>query len=111
VLDFLPSHIAAKTKRPRVAHVTPGDIVMCKVDLAMSHDSSGPRRVAPMLEELGAPIWDLEKYVVVTDHYIPAVVVTSIFAKPFCRQRFLTHHRELPESMRSAAAKKLCKHR
>ena len=30
------------------AHVTAGETVVCKVDLAMSHDSSGPRRVAPM---------------------------------------------------------------
>ena len=28
-------------------HVTPGDIVTCRVDLAMFHDSSGPRRLKP----------------------------------------------------------------
>jgi len=33
--------------------VTPGEIVTCKVDLAMMHDSGGPRRVEPMLERLG----------------------------------------------------------
>jgi 3-isopropylmalate/(R)-2-methylmalate dehydratase large subunit len=26
--------------------VTPGEIVTCKVDLAMMHDSGGPRRVS-----------------------------------------------------------------
>ena len=31
-----------------------GEIVTCQVDLAMFHDSSGPRRLKPMLEELGA---------------------------------------------------------
>ena len=56
-----------------LAHATPGDIVMCKVDLAMAHDSSGPRRVAPMLESLGARVWDPDKFVVITDHYVPAV--------------------------------------
>ena len=40
------------------AAVMPGEIVNCKVDLAMFHDSSGPRRLKPMLEELGAQIWD-----------------------------------------------------
>jgi 3-isopropylmalate/(R)-2-methylmalate dehydratase large subunit len=30
--------------------VTPGEIVTCKVDLAMMHDSGGPRRVKPMLD-------------------------------------------------------------
>jgi 3-isopropylmalate/(R)-2-methylmalate dehydratase large subunit len=53
-------------------HVEPGEIVTCKVDLAMSHDSSGPRRVAPMLESLGANVWDPQRYVIITDHYVPA---------------------------------------
>lgn len=54
------------------AAVTPGEIVTCKVDLAMSHDSSGPRRVAPLLRELGVSVWDPSRYVLVTDHYMPA---------------------------------------
>ena len=52
-------------------HVTPGDIVTCRVDLAMVHDSSGPRRLKPMLEELGAEIWDKSRVVLVMDHYVP----------------------------------------
>src|SRR5438094_4111154 len=51
--------------------VTPGEIVTCKVDLAMVHDSSGPRRLKPMLERLGAKVWDPTKVVVITDHYLP----------------------------------------
>ena len=35
-------------------HGTPGQIVTCQVDLAMMHDSGGPRRVQPLLERLGA---------------------------------------------------------
>jgi 3-isopropylmalate/(R)-2-methylmalate dehydratase large subunit len=54
------------------ASVTPGEIVTCKVDLAMVHDSSGPRRLKPRLERLGAKIWDPKKLVVITDHYLPA---------------------------------------
>lgn len=38
----------------------------------MFHDSSGPRRLAPMLDELGAQIWDKNKVVLVMDHYVPA---------------------------------------
>ena len=52
--------------------VAPGEVVTCKVDLAMMHDSGGPRRVKPMLERLGAKVWDPEKVVVITDHYLPA---------------------------------------
>jgi len=51
--------------------VTPGEIVTCRVDLAMFHDSSGPRRLQPMLEQLGARIWDRNKVVLVMDHYVP----------------------------------------
>ena len=48
-----------------------GEIVTCQVDLAMFHDSSGPRRLKPMLQELGARIWDKSKVVLVMDHYVP----------------------------------------
>ncbi|PLQ00636.1 3-isopropylmalate dehydratase large subunit [Cupriavidus pauculus] len=54
------------------ADVAPGEIVTCRVDLAMMHDSSGPRRVKPMLEKLGAKVWNPDKVVLVTDHYVPA---------------------------------------
>lgn len=54
------------------ATVTPGEIVTCRIDLAMMHDSGGPRRVKPMLERLGAKVWDPDKVVVITDHYLPA---------------------------------------
>lgn len=57
--------------------VRPGEIVTAKVDLAMVHDSSGPRRIAPMLERLGAKVWDTAKLVVITDHYVPAIDAES----------------------------------
>jgi 3-isopropylmalate/(R)-2-methylmalate dehydratase large subunit len=53
------------------ASVEPGEIVWCKVDLAMAHDSSGPRRLASQLEALGAEIWDPERLVLISDHFVP----------------------------------------
>jgi 3-isopropylmalate/(R)-2-methylmalate dehydratase large subunit len=53
------------------AQVAVGEIVSCQVDLAMFHDSSGPRRLKPMLEELGAQIWNKDRVVLVMDHYVP----------------------------------------
>ena len=53
------------------SHVAVGEVVTCNVDLAMFHDSSGPRRLKPMLEELGAPIWDKSRVVLVMDHFVP----------------------------------------
>lgn len=69
-----PATLAQKlvARAAGVAHVTPGTVVMCQVDLAMAHDSSGPRRVAPLLRELGVKVWDPSRFVVVTDHYVPA---------------------------------------
>lgn len=60
--------VARASGRPSVI---PGEIVNCRVGLAMFHDSSGPRRLKPMLDELGASIWDKSKVVLVMDHYLP----------------------------------------
>lgn len=57
--------------------VAPGEIVTCTVDLAMAHDSSGPRRVKPILERLGARVWDPDRVVIVSDHWIPATDAES----------------------------------
>ncbi len=54
-------------------NVRPGEIVTCKVDLAMILDSGGPRKVWPRMKELGVGVWDREKLIVVTDHFVPAV--------------------------------------
>jgi 3-isopropylmalate/(R)-2-methylmalate dehydratase large subunit len=51
--------------------VNAGDVEIANVDLAMIHDSGGPRRVKPILERLGVDVWSSEKIVVVTDHYVP----------------------------------------
>ncbi|MFN4274991.1 MAG: 3-isopropylmalate dehydratase large subunit [Ferrovibrio sp.] len=57
--------------------VRPGEVVTARVDLAMMHDSGGPRRVAPMLERLQAKLWDPDRVVVISDHYVPAVDAES----------------------------------
>ena len=51
--------------------VRPGEYVECEVDLAMFHDSSGPRRLKPWLDELGARVRDPSRIVLVMDHYVP----------------------------------------
>jgi 3-isopropylmalate/(R)-2-methylmalate dehydratase large subunit len=75
--------------------VVPGTVVTCRVDLAMSHDSSGPRRVAPLLRELGAKVWDPERYVIVTDHFVPAAdpeAETIVrFTRDWAREAGLRH--------------------
>ncbi len=66
--------IARASGRERVR---PGEIVTCKVDLAMMHDSGGPRRVQPYLERLGAKIRDPSKVVIASDHFVPPPDVDS----------------------------------
>lgn len=77
------------------ASVVPGEIVTCRVDLAMFHDSSGPRRLAPMLAELGAPIWDKDRVVLVIDHYVPEADDESRrivrLARDWAREQALPH--------------------
>lgn len=71
----LPPQTLAQKLIARAAgrsEVAVGEVVTCNVDLAMFHDSSGPRRLKPMLDELGASIWDTHKVVLVLDHYVPA---------------------------------------
>ena len=75
--------------------VKPGEFVTCKVDLAMFHDSSGPRRLAPRLAQLNAHIWDKRRVVLVTDHYVPASDAESRaivqFTRDWARTQALPH--------------------
>ena len=51
--------------------VRPAEIVTAGVDLAMIHDSGGPRRVEPILKELGVGLFDASKVVLISDHFVP----------------------------------------
>ncbi|WP_251863016.1 3-isopropylmalate dehydratase large subunit [Achromobacter sp. Marseille-Q4962] len=75
--------------------VQAGEILTCKVDLAMFHDSSGPRRLKPMLEALGTGLWDRDKVVLVMDHYVPESGEESRrivrIAREWAREQALPH--------------------
>lgn len=51
--------------------VTTGEEVWARVDLAVMHDSSGPRRIADTFAAVGGKLWDAEKVVLATDHFTP----------------------------------------
>ena len=55
--------------------VTAGEIVTAQVDLAMIHDSGGPRRVEPILKRLGVGLFDRSKVVLISDHFVPGMQV------------------------------------
>jgi 3-isopropylmalate/(R)-2-methylmalate dehydratase large subunit len=64
-------------KAAGVEEVTPGQVVTCDVDLAMIHDSGGPRRVKSIMERLGVGVWDSNKIVLVSDHFAPCTDAES----------------------------------
>jgi len=76
--------------------VVPDEVLWVDVDLAMIHDSGGPRRIWPMLTELGVGVFDPDRLVLVADHYVPAQNVgaaqiletTRAFAVEFGIERF-----------------------
>lgn len=52
--------------------VQAGEIIWAKVDCAMMDDLLGPRvEIADNLEKMGAPVWDPDKVVIISDHYTP----------------------------------------
>ena len=71
----LVEKIAAKASGHADARA--GDLITAEVDLCFAHDSSGPRRWAPMLAELGRGLRDPSKVVIASDHYVPAVDAES----------------------------------
>lgn len=56
-------------------NLRPGTEVWAPVDLAVMNDSSGPRRMAATVKQLGDRLWNPDKVVVVSDHFIPAATL------------------------------------
>jgi 3-isopropylmalate/(R)-2-methylmalate dehydratase large subunit len=54
--------------------VRPGEEVWATADRMIMNDSSGPRRVAPLVEELGG-LWDRSRVVLASDHFVPAATL------------------------------------
>ena len=87
-LTHVPHTISEKiiARAAGVESVRPGEIVTCKVDLAMMHDSSGPRRQIEKLEAVGADVWDPDKVVVITDHFVHETDPDSIRIQEITRE-------------------------
>jgi len=65
--------------------VRPGDIVMCRVDLAMANDVTAPA-AADAFARMGVPtVWDRSKIALVASHFAPAKDIAS--AKLMTRMR------------------------
>jgi len=84
--------IARSTGAPAII----GEVVTANVDLAMIHDSGGPRRVEPLLQEWGVGLWDTSKVVLISDHFVPgdteegARILT--LTRQWAREKSVTFH-------------------
>ena len=57
--------------------VSPGEIVEAKIDLAMTHDLTGPLAIKSFHEIGAKKVWDSNKVVIILDHLVPASSVIS----------------------------------
>ncbi|MEO2066106.1 MAG: aconitase family protein, partial [Desulfurobacteriaceae bacterium] len=52
--------------------VYPGELIMCKVDIALANDVTAPIAIK-RVKELGVKdVWDRERIALVPDHFVPA---------------------------------------
>ena len=57
--------------------VSPGEIVEAKIDMAMTHDLTGPLAIKSFHEIGAKKVWDSNKVVIIIDHLVPASSVIS----------------------------------
>jgi 3-isopropylmalate/(R)-2-methylmalate dehydratase large subunit len=57
--------------------VSPGEIVEAKIDVAMTHDLTGPLAIKSFHEIGAKKVWDRNKVVIIIDHLVPASSVIS----------------------------------
>ncbi|HJR45290.1 MAG TPA: 3-isopropylmalate dehydratase large subunit [Actinomycetota bacterium] len=58
-------------------HVAMGEIVMCKVDLAMANDVTAPAAIAAFDKMGTGTVWDRSKVALVASHFAPAKDIAS----------------------------------
>ena len=57
--------------------VSPDDIVEANIDVAMTHDLTGPLAIKSFKEIGAKKVWDSDKIVVILDHLVPASSIIS----------------------------------
>ena len=57
--------------------VSPGEIVEANIDVAMTHDLTGPLAIKSFREIGAKKVWDHNKVVIILDHLVPASSVIS----------------------------------
>ncbi len=84
--------------------VSPGDIVMAKIETAMAHDITGPLTVNTLKKEGINKVWDNEeKIVILFDHQIPADSITAaenhILMRKFVKEQNIKNFYDIREGV------------
>lgn len=81
-----------------IDNVTPGDLIMCRVDLVLGNDITAPPAIAEF-DKIGRPVFDKEKIVLVPDHFAPNKDIRSAqmakTMKEFARKHQIKHYFEV----------------
>lgn len=78
--------------------VRPGQLIRCKIDLALANDITAPPAIKEF-EKIGRPVFDKDKIALVPDHFIPNKDIKSAemakSMKEFARKHHITHYFEV----------------
>ena len=81
-----------------VDSVTPGDLIMCNVDLVVGNDITAPPAIVEF-DKIGRPVFNKEKIVLVPDHFAPNKDIRSAqmakTMKEFARKHQIKHYFEV----------------
>ncbi len=83
--------------------INAGEIVMANIDVAMTHDLTGPLSIESF-EKIGVDkVWDPEKIVVLFDHQVPADSLEAagnhIFMRKFVKEQKITNFYDVREGV------------
>ncbi len=89
----MPKTMAEKilAKAAGIEEVNAGEIVMANIDVAMTHDLTGPLSVESFKKIGVDEVWDPEKVVVIFDHQVPADSLEAAQNHLIMREFVTTH--------------------
>jgi 3-isopropylmalate/(R)-2-methylmalate dehydratase large subunit len=78
-VSAMPQTITQKILAARAgrSEVSPGEVVVCRVDLAMANDVTAPAAVSAFRKMGAARVWDRERVALVASHFVPAKDIAS----------------------------------
>ena len=90
-------------KASKKEEVRAGEIVMADIDVAMTHDLTGPLSVESFKKIGITKVWDPEKIVVLFDHQVPADSLNAaenhIMLREFVKQQKITNFYDVKEGV------------